>query len=224
MEISNISIEELKPYPHNARIHTAKNLKAIEKSLLEFGQIKNLIVQKSTNYVLAGNGTLMAMKNLDFKTASCYLIEISDDKAKALSLIDNRTTDLSSWDENILIETLQELNDKPESLLDLTGFENEELEKMLSYIEGTAFEPEKPKEKKEKKKKEEMPVLEGQLSFILNGIPFVSINPEQVSTINELLLLMMNDDNDNRASVIKNVFDSIESVLRKKYLGEDKKS
>jgi ParB-like chromosome segregation protein Spo0J len=49
----------------NARKHSERNIEEISRSLREFGQHAPLVVQKSTNRILIGNGRYDAMRKLD---------------------------------------------------------------------------------------------------------------------------------------------------------------
>lgn len=64
MNTVKIKLSELVEFPNNVRIHTKRNLDTIKNSLKEFGQVKPILVQKSTNYIIAGNGTYQAAKAL----------------------------------------------------------------------------------------------------------------------------------------------------------------
>jgi hypothetical protein len=79
---------------------------------------------------------------------------LDDNKANALAILDNKSTDESQWDEKGLTDLLQQLGDSDPDILSLTGFEMEDLDNMLKFQSGELFEEKKPKEKKAKQKKE----------------------------------------------------------------------
>lgn len=109
MQIIKIKIADLIHDPANARKHDDKNLSAIKGSLAAFGQQKPIVIDEK-NVVLAGNGTLEAAKALGWTEIGCVVTDLktSTDK-KAFALADNRTSELASWDTDILSDALKGL-------------------------------------------------------------------------------------------------------------------
>lgn len=101
-----VSIDSLKPYPLNPR---RGNLRAIQESLTVNGQYRPIVVQQSTNLILAGNHTWQAAKNLGWTEIAVTFIEADEKAAKKIVLADNRTSDLGSFDDSLLKELLDEL-------------------------------------------------------------------------------------------------------------------
>ena len=104
-----IPIESLNIDPRNARTHNKRNIEAIQSSLSRFGQRTPLVVQKAGMVVRAGNGRLEAAKRLGWTHIAAVIVEESDLDAAAYSVTDNRTSDLGTWDDEILPEVLSEL-------------------------------------------------------------------------------------------------------------------
>lgn len=209
MNIVKMKISDLIEFPNNVRVHTKRNLDALKKSLEEFGQVKNIIVQKSTNYIVAGNGLYQAAKALGWDEITCNVIDIEDDKAKALCILDNRSGDLSQMDEKNLLDMLKDFD---ADMLDLTGYNDKELDKMLQFQEGTLFENEdKPKEKKKKKE----PISsDDQVSFVLMGYPFVLADPDEIKEIQKIVEDFSNADLEIRCETTFKVFEAIKNTLK----------
>ena len=184
MKIKKIKIADLIEYPNNVRIHTKRNLDTIKKSLSIYGQYKPIIVQESTSYIIAGNGTYQAAKALGWDEIDCNVLNIDNDKARALSIVDNRSGDLSQMDEKNLLDFLKEFDS---DLLNLSGYDDSEFEKMLQFQEGTLFEKEKEQPKKPKKKREEAVSSDDQVSFVLMGYPFVMADPDEIKELKNLM-------------------------------------
>jgi ParB-like chromosome segregation protein Spo0J len=127
LEIKVIPIDDLTLDPNNARAHNQKNLDAIANSLQMFGQRKPLVITKDL-LVVAGNGTLEAAKQIGWKGLSCVTVpdEWDTDTIKAYALADNRTAELASWNSEVLLEQLRELNTNDWSVTDL-GFKGFDL-------------------------------------------------------------------------------------------------
>jgi site-specific DNA-methyltransferase (adenine-specific) len=119
MNIINLRIADLTPDPENARQHDEKNLKAIQGSLKEFGQRKPIVITEA-NVIVAGNGTVLAAKNLGWETIEAVRVpaDWSKDQVKAFALADNRTAELAAWSPEVLAAQLLELDE--------AGFEIEE--------------------------------------------------------------------------------------------------
>lgn len=225
-----VLISELSEWKNNSRIHTQRNLLTIKNSLEKFGQMKPLIVQKSSMSIIAGNGTFQAMKALGWEKADCYIIDIDDSKAEAYCIVDNRATDQSEWDQKTLMEVLQELSETDEELLNCTGFDATEMEKMLQFLEDDPFGDMKKQEEKKEKKKEEKKEqknevdfsaeTDGQVAFVLMGCPFVTRNEEQILELKQILQYFADDVQEGRERASEMVFKAIEQALKTTYYGE----
>jgi hypothetical protein len=101
-----VPIDSLKPYPLNPR---RGNLRAIQESLTINGQYRPIVVQQDSNFILAGNHTWQAAKNLGWSEIAVTFIEADEKAAKKIVLADNRTSDLGSFDDSMLLELLEEL-------------------------------------------------------------------------------------------------------------------
>lgn len=110
MKIETLRIADLTLDPKNARQHDAKNLKAIEGSLTQFGQRKPIVITEAGT-IVAGNGTVTAAKSLGWETIDAVRVpaDWSSDQVKAFALADNRTAELASWEPEVLASQLIEL-------------------------------------------------------------------------------------------------------------------
>ena len=134
MEIVWTDIETLKEHPGNAR---RGNISVLAESLKVNGQYRPIVVQKSTNYVLAGNHLLRAARSLGWERIDVVFIDCDDDQALKIVLADNRTADLGEYDDDLLRRLLSDLED-----LEGTGYNESDLAE-LDKIAGVVQE-EKP--------------------------------------------------------------------------------
>jgi ParB-like chromosome segregation protein Spo0J len=127
LEIKVIAIDDLTLDPDNARAHNQKNLDAIAKSLQMFGQRKPVVITKEL-VVVAGNGTLEAARQIGWKGLSCVTVpdDWDTDTIKAYALADNRTAELASWNTEVLLGQLRDLDSSDWSVTDL-GFKGFDL-------------------------------------------------------------------------------------------------
>ena len=130
MNIEIVAVDKLLTDPNNARQHSAKNLDAIKGSIAKFEQVEPLVVQKSSNIVIAGNGRLAAMKELGFKECRVHYVDVDNTTAAAMGIALNRTGELASWDLDSLGDVLDGLQ-KDEFDLGSIGFDDDDLGEFL---------------------------------------------------------------------------------------------
>jgi ParB-like chromosome segregation protein Spo0J len=125
MKVALVNVDDLKPDPKNPRLHDERNVKAVARSLEEFGQRKPIVVRQGM--VIAGNGTLEAARLLGW--GKVLAAEVPEDwterQARAFAIADNRTAELANWNGNVLLGQLEELN--VDDLLGSTGFNLDDL-------------------------------------------------------------------------------------------------
>jgi hypothetical protein len=122
-----VATDLLTPHPENPR---EGDIEAIRSSILAHGFVGTLVVQKTTNYILAGNHRYKAAKSLGYQSLPVVWIDCDPEEAKRILLADNRTSDRATYDDEALQQLLTSLTDGPDSL-DGTGWEDCELGEML---------------------------------------------------------------------------------------------
>lgn len=134
MRIETVPIEKVIPYARNPR----RNEHAVAKvagSIKEFGWQQPIVVD--TDYVIvAGHTRLLAAQQLGMKEIP---VKIADDltpaQIKAYRLADNRTHEEAEWIDELLAIELIEIRDMGYDL-DITGFDPDELDKLLAGDAG----------------------------------------------------------------------------------------
>lgn len=118
-----INPNELIAYAKNSRKHSPEQIKRIEKSLVEFGFLNPVLIDKD-NTIIAGHARVQAAKNLGLKEIPFLRVEhLTKDQQKAYVIADNRLAELSEWDNDALAAELKELLEVNYDL-SLTGFED----------------------------------------------------------------------------------------------------
>ena len=133
MEIKELPLNELKPAAYNPRKKLKKGDKEYEKikqSLLKFGYVDPIIVNKDMT-VIGGHQRLTVLKDLDYETAKCVIVDLPKEDEKALNIALNKIT--GQWDDALLADLLLDLQESDFNL-DLTGFEPPEIDDILSNI------------------------------------------------------------------------------------------
>lgn len=123
-----VPIEALKKMIDNPRNHDDRSIKLISVSLKTFGQQKPVVVS-ADGEVIAGNGTLEAAEELGWTHVAASKSELTGDEAKAYAIADNKTTDESTFNFDIVKSVFSDLDDL---LKEATGFTDDEIEAALA--------------------------------------------------------------------------------------------
>lgn len=125
-------LADLLPYPKNARTHSDEQVAEIVASIKAFGFTNPILIDESS-HVVAGHGRLAAARVLELeKVPTILLSQLSPAQARAYRLADNKIALNADWDLKLLVDELQGL-DTGEIDLTLTGFADDELEKLLTW-------------------------------------------------------------------------------------------
>lgn len=123
-------VERLQPYAKNARTHSDEQVDQIAASIREFG-FTNPILVDSADGIIAGHGRLMASKRLGLTTVPVIVLDhLTDAQRRAYILADNKLAMNAGWDNELLAQELQQLDEEGFDL-ELVGFSDEELEDLL---------------------------------------------------------------------------------------------
>ena len=107
LEIKYIPIDNIKPYKNNPRLNE-EAIPYVMNSIKEFG-FKNPIILDKNNVIVAGHTRLESAKRLDMKEVPViYVDDLTEEQVKAFRLADNKVSEKSVWNWEMLN---QELND-----------------------------------------------------------------------------------------------------------------
>lgn len=131
--LAAVDLDELHPFHSNAR---RGSVPAIKASLAKNRQYKPIVVNRGSrtgreNEVLAGNHTLLAARDLGWKTLTVVWVDVDDEQAIRINLADNRTADLGGYDDLLLLELLSELPD-----LDGTGYDPGDVDALAALLDN----------------------------------------------------------------------------------------
>jgi DNA modification methylase len=132
------SISDLRSDHKNARKRTDRSATLIEESLKRYGAARSVVIDED-NRILAGNGTVDAAKRAGIskvrviETKGDEIIAVkrtglTEDQKIGLALADNRTSDLSEWDKEMLHQLSEEHDITP-------WFEAEDLAEIMGEVE-----------------------------------------------------------------------------------------
>lgn len=129
IEHAEVSLYDLKMYPNNPRIG---DVNTIYESLLENGQYRPLVVNRKDNVILAGNHTYKALKRLGWANAIVWYVDVDDEQAKQIMLVDNKLNDDATYDYEKLEKAIQDMQDVGQLIG--TGYTEEALDKVLKDL------------------------------------------------------------------------------------------
>lgn len=143
MNIIEKNLKDIKPYEKNPR----KNDNAVEcvaNSIKEFGFKVPVVIDKD-NVIVCGHTRYKAAKKLGLDKVPCVVADdLTDEQIKAYRLADNKVSEKSEWDFDLLGEELNNIFDIDMEMFDFVKPEE---------IDVDAFFEDNPTEGKEKEPK-----------------------------------------------------------------------
>lgn len=131
MQIEKLKIQELIPADYNPR----KDLKPgdseyekLKRSIEEFGYVDPVIWNKTTGKVVGGHQRLKVLLDMGLTEVECVVIEMDEDKEKALNVALNKIS--GDWDKDKLSLLIADLQGADFDV-SLTGFEPAELDALF---------------------------------------------------------------------------------------------
>lgn len=124
----------LKTNPKNPNTHPPKQIKLLAKILAEQGWRAPIVVSNLSGYIIKGHGRLQAAKLAGFdKVPVDYQDYASPAEELADMIADNKIAEFSELDSVVLKDLIEEL-DTGEIDLKLTGFDEHEIEMLVSQV------------------------------------------------------------------------------------------
>jgi ParB-like chromosome segregation protein Spo0J len=107
-------ISQLKLGPRNPRAHSKRQVHQIARSIETFGFNVPVLIDANLK-VIAGHGRILAAQQLGLAEVPTILLDhLTEAQARAFMIADNRLTETSVWNDQLLAEQLRDL-----SLMDL---------------------------------------------------------------------------------------------------------
>ncbi|MFC0546920.1 DNA methyltransferase [Kutzneria chonburiensis] len=122
-----VGVDRLTPHPDNPR---RGDVGVLVDSIEANGFYGAVVAQLSTGYVLAGNHRLMAAREHGLTVLPVVWVDVDDEAALRILLVDNRSNDLADYDQDALAVLLAGLED-----LAGTGYAEHELAALLEPSE-----------------------------------------------------------------------------------------
>ncbi|MFO1242032.1 MAG: ParB N-terminal domain-containing protein [Rickettsiales bacterium] len=124
----------------NARTHSDEQIAQIMASIAEFGFVNPILIDQHQG-IIAGHGRLLAAQRLGMKEVPAINIGAfkRETQKRALIIADNRIAMNAGWDEEMLRLELTDLQAEDFNL-DIMGFSEDRLDKLLAPMTGRATE------------------------------------------------------------------------------------
>lgn len=120
-----VNIADIEPYDRNGR---QGDIGAISESLRTLGQFRPIVVNRRTNRILVGNHTWKAAKMLGWAQIAVAWLDVDEDTESRIVLIDNRSADLATYDDDRLLALLTTTDLKG------TGFSGDDIDELLADV------------------------------------------------------------------------------------------
>lgn len=132
LNVENVSINLIKPYKNNPKIHKNKQVQQIVNSIKEFN-FNNPILIDEKDEIIAGHGRLLAAEELGIKEVPVIkLTHLNEAQKRAYRIADNKLTENGQWDVDLLKIELVELEKLDlDFTLDITGFDTADIDIIL---------------------------------------------------------------------------------------------
>lgn len=131
IETRMIPLDELEPYPGNAR-HGDRDV--LVESLEENGQYRSLVVRRTDDarlVVLCGNNTMAALEARGDEAARCEIVRCDDATALRVNLVDNASNDKATYDDEARARLVQLLDGEIRG----TGYTDDEVDSLIARYE-----------------------------------------------------------------------------------------
>lgn len=136
-------ISSLELNPNNPRLHSDKQIRQIAESILAFGFNVPVLVDFQGK-VIAGHGRVLACQQLGIEEVPTIMLEtLTEMQARAFMIADNKLTENSEWDQQLLAEQFKILADFDFSV-EITGFEMAEVDTILENVSPPSNGEEEP--------------------------------------------------------------------------------
>src|SRR6266481_447554 len=126
-------VEVLRPDPTSPRSHSPRQVHQLALSIGAFGFNVPILVDPTLR-IIAGHGRLLAAQELGWREVPTILLaHLSEAKARAFMIADNRLGEGAVWNNGLLLEQLTELPVvEPDLAIETTGFELEGIDLQLA--------------------------------------------------------------------------------------------
>lgn len=148
MKVENWTLDRITPYAQNPRKNDGAAVDKVAHSIKTYGWRQPIVVDPG-GVIVVGDTRYKAAHKLGLKEAPVHVAtDLTPAQIKAYRLADNRVGEEAEWDQDLLkleLEELQTMGEGGEEFdLLATGFDNDELERLMKLddtLEGMPGDP-----------------------------------------------------------------------------------
>lgn len=139
-ELTDAPVADLRPAPHNPRTITTAQFDALKRSLQADPDMLRArpVIALPSGEIVAGAMRCRAAQALGWPTIPTVYVDLDDRRAREWMVRDNKQ--YGDWQEDELAELLYGLQGQG-SGLDLLGFDNAEIDRLLASVSGPELPP-----------------------------------------------------------------------------------
>ncbi|MFA7254677.1 MAG: DNA modification methylase [Candidatus Omnitrophota bacterium] len=138
MEIKSISITQINPAPYNPRVDLKPGdpeYEKLKRSIETFGYVEPLVWNERTGTLVSGHQRLKILREQGIKTVKVSVVDLTVEREKALNIALNKIE--GRWEEDLLLNLLQELEAVPDFDVSFTGFDPPEISSLMDACADT---------------------------------------------------------------------------------------
>lgn len=131
-----LPLAKIIPNPKNPNKHSKKQIELLSEVIKAQGWRSPITISKRSGFIVAGHGRLQAAQMMEAQVAPVDYQEFASEAEEYAALVaDNRIAELAEIDNTMLADILADI-DTGEIPLELTGYEEEDLEGLIEAIAG----------------------------------------------------------------------------------------
>lgn len=128
--IERVPIDAVQPYPDNPH---KGDVEGVAKSLARYGQWRQILIQRSTGYIVAGNTTWKSAKRLNWASILVTYLDLDTVTAESILLADNAWSARGTDDKDAVAQMLRRIHDAG-AFSDAIGYSHRQLDAFLASL------------------------------------------------------------------------------------------
>ena len=132
--VKAVKVDKLIPHPDNPR---RSDDATIADSIAAHGFYGAVIAQESSGTIIAGHGRLRNATAAGQTSVPVVYIDVDDDEARRIMLVDNRSNDQATYDDTALAQILSDMDGDLEG----SGYTSEDLDAIIDAMDTSGFAP-----------------------------------------------------------------------------------
>lgn len=141
-----VKTNELKPHPRNPNVHPKEQIQAFAKIIQTLGWRQAIVVSSRSGLITKGHGKLAVARYLQCREVPVDFQAYKDEAEEWQDILaDNKIAEMSERDEAAVASMIRELQEQGANT-QLTGYRDQEVERMMAKLRGADAAPETPQE------------------------------------------------------------------------------